>query len=65
MTRLSDAAAVKDLSDAIEDVRFHVLGLPEIPEYEFIRDYFFDGADTQMRLFVSALKHRRKEGWKP
>ena len=48
------------LDDAIKQVRYELLGLPEIPEQVIIADYFDRGADLQVQLYKMAIKRREK-----
>ena len=48
------------LDDAIKQVRYELLGLPEIPEQAIIADYFDRGADLQVQLYKMAIKRREK-----
>lgn len=61
--RLSDdeKTALRKLRHALDNVRFAVRGLPEIPEYVCLENYFDVGADAQIGMFKAALKRRRKE----
>ena len=58
---MTNADIWQDIHEALEELRYRLLALPECPESSLAASYFGPRATTELKCLRSALRRREKE----